>query len=75
MDKNADQNIVDLFLQWSVLVMFLKSDGLVEGGPEDQGVLYCFPRPIDKNTIGQVRGAFLTLQHLLPDVTESAPKR
>ncbi|PNF22078.1 Protein inturned [Cryptotermes secundus] len=54
-------------------VLYLNQEGLTEGGPENQGVVYCYPPPLQKNTLGSVRGAFLTLQHLLPDLAPSPP--
>lgn len=54
-------------------VLYLTQDGLTEGGPENQGVLYCYPLPVQKNMLGSARGAFLTLQHLLPDLAPSPP--
>jgi hypothetical protein len=56
-------------------VLYLTQEGLTEGGPENQGVLYCYPPPLQKNMLGSVRGAFLTLQHLLPDLAPSSPVR
>jgi hypothetical protein len=56
-------------------VLYLTQDGLTEGGPENQGVLYCYPPPVQKNMLGCARGAFLTLQHLLPDLAPSPPVR
>ncbi|XP_069695408.1 protein inturned isoform X2 [Periplaneta americana] len=52
-------------------VLYLTQEGLTEGGPEDQGVLYCYPPPVQKNTLGTARGAFLTLYHLMPDLAPS----
>jgi hypothetical protein len=56
-------------------VLYLTQEGLTEGGPENQGVLYCYPLPMQSNTLCSARGAFLTLQHLLPDLAPSQPVR
>lgn len=56
-------------------VLYLTQEGLTEGGPENQGVLYCYPAPMQSNTLCSARGAFITLQHLLPDVAPSPPVR
>jgi hypothetical protein len=62
-----------LLRELPVGVLYLTQDGLTEGGPENQGVLYCYPPPVQKNMLGCARGAFLTLQHLLPDLAPSPP--
>ena len=64
-----------LLRELPVGVLYLTQDGLTEGGPENQGVLYCYPPPVQKNMLGCARGAFLTLQHLLPDLAPSPPVR
>jgi len=64
-----------LLRELPVGVLYLTQDGLTEGGPEYQGVLYCYPPPVQKNMLGCARGAFLTLQHLLPDLAPSPPVR
>lgn len=64
-----------LLRELPVGVLYLTQDGLTEGGPENQGVLYCYPPPVQKNVLGCARGAFLTLQHLLPDLAPSPPVR
>lgn len=38
-------------------------------------VIYCFPQAIDKNVIYSIRGALLTLYHLLPKLVTEVPER
>ncbi|KAE8742738.1 hypothetical protein FOCC_FOCC011770 [Frankliniella occidentalis] len=66
--------IEKMLLLSPVGVLYLQLDGLTEGGPEDQGVLYCYPGSFKSNILGSVRGAFLTLFQLIPDITHSTPK-
>ncbi|KAK3909822.1 Protein inturned [Frankliniella fusca] len=67
--------IEKMLLLSPVGVLYLQLDGLTEGGPEDQGVLYCYPGNIKSNVLGSVRGAFLTLFQLIPDISHSTPRR
>lgn len=71
--SNPDE-IQHLHLQSFVGVLYLQLDGLTEGGPEDQGVVYCYPGNFKTNTLGSVRGAFLTLFQLIPEISQSVPK-
>lgn len=63
-----------LLSQLCVGVLYLQLDGLTEGGPEDQGVLYCYPGSLKSNFLSSIRGAFLTLFQLIPDISQSPPK-
>ena len=56
-----DSDLQNLLLQLPIGMLYLQLDGLTEGGPEDQGVLYCYPGNLKTNVLGPVRGAFLTL--------------
>lgn len=66
----ADLAEVDNLPFW---VVYVTQEGLTEGGPTDQGVVYLFPR--QDNTLCSVRGAFLTLHHLVPELTTSSALR
>ncbi|XP_034243272.1 protein inturned [Thrips palmi] len=63
-----------LLCQSSVGVLYLQLDGMTEGGPEDQGVLYCYPGRFKSNFLSSIRGAFLTLFQLIPDISQSPPR-
>lgn len=47
-------------------VVYVTEDGVCEGGPADQGLLYCYPR--EDNVLSTARGAFITINHLLPQL-------
>lgn len=63
----------DILCDFSVGVIYLATEGLTETGPEFEGVLYCYPTPLNRNTLCTSRGTFITLNHLLPDVLKSKP--
>lgn len=64
-----------LLCESPVGVLYLQLDGMTEGGPEDQGVLYSYPGSFKSNFLSSIRGAFLTLFQLIPDISQSTPKR
>lgn len=66
-----DNEISEILCKLSVGVIFLTTEGLSETGPEFQGVYYCYPGPLKENKLCGVRGAFITLYHLLPDIMKS----
>ncbi|KAK9878921.1 hypothetical protein WA026_003744 [Henosepilachna vigintioctopunctata] len=53
---------------------YIATDKLDEMGTEYQDIIYCYPRPVQKNTLCNSKGIFLTLSHLLQDITKSATK-
>ncbi|XP_015599831.1 protein inturned [Cephus cinctus] len=66
------ESLLDLFIG----VIYLKTTGLSETGPELQGVLYSFPCSQSVNTqtfLCTARGAFITLNHMLPGMTGPPP--
>nr|CAD7599221.1 unnamed protein product [Timema genevievae] len=70
----AATDLTPLLRELPVGLLYLTQEGLTEGGPEDQGVIYCYPPPSSSpNTLAMARGCFTTLHHLLPDVALSSP--
>lgn len=59
-------------------IIYLKTADLSEVAQELQDVLYTFPRSETKSTHSPLciaRGAFITLNHLLPSVAGQQPAR
>nr|CAD7405854.1 unnamed protein product [Timema cristinae] len=71
----AATDLTPLLRELPVGLLYLTQEGLTEGGPEDQGVIYCYPPSSSSspNTLAMARGCFTTLHHLLPDVALSSP--
>lgn len=77
MNKENNNPLMESLLDYSLGVTYLKTADLSEMGQEFQGVLYTFPRS-DKNVYSSLctaRGAFITLNHLLPGVAGQQPVR
>lgn len=53
-----------------VSILYLTTEGLSENGPENDGVLYCYPRPEKHNFLCTSRGTFITLNHLIPEISK-----
>jgi len=69
---------MESLLNYPLGVIYLKISDLSEIGQELQDVLYIFPRSESKNThsfLCKARGAFITLNHLLPSIMGSQPIR
>ncbi|KAG8273001.1 hypothetical protein J6590_030608 [Homalodisca vitripennis] len=52
-------------------VVYATQEGVTECGPADQGLLYHFPH--QDNVLSAARGSFITINHLLPELTTSSP--
>jgi hypothetical protein len=67
---------MESLLTYPLGVIYLKISDLSEIGQELQDVLYTFPRSESKNSfLCKARGAFITLNHLLPSIVGSQPIR
>jgi len=69
---------MESLLNYPLGVIYLKISDLSEIGQELQGVLYTFPRSESNNMhsfLCKARGAFITLNHLLPSIMGSQPIR
>lgn len=70
--------MMDSLLEKSAGAIYLKTTDLSENGPELQGVLYNFPPSENKSTqsvLCSTRGAFITLNHILPTIVLPKPLR
>ncbi|XP_024887243.1 protein inturned isoform X2 [Temnothorax curvispinosus] len=75
-NKENSNSFMESLLDYPLGVIYLKTADLSEMGQELQGVLYTFPRSETKNvhsSLCTARGAFITLNHLLPSIVGSQP--
>lgn len=70
---NEEEILNEVLCNFPIGVLYLKTEGLDENAPEYDGVIYCFPKPMNRNVLCNSRGTFMTLNHLLPEVTKSKP--
>ncbi|KAG6797320.1 protein inturned [Apis mellifera caucasica] len=71
MNKEESKDLMQSIINYPLGVLYLQTTELSEVGPELQGVLYTFPRSENKNMhsiLCTARGAFITLNHLLPEI-------
>ncbi|XP_043256589.1 protein inturned [Colletes gigas] len=76
MNKEESKDLMQSLLNYPLGVLYLRTTELSEMGPELQGVLYTLPRSENKNThsiLCTARGAFITLNHLLPGIAGLQP--
>ncbi|XP_063981427.1 protein inturned [Diachasmimorpha longicaudata] len=74
-DKEETKKLMESLLDYSFGVIYLQTSGLSESGPELQGVTYTYPRSESKthSILCTARGAFITLNHMLPETLGSQP--
>ncbi|XP_029659336.1 protein inturned isoform X2 [Formica exsecta] len=75
-NRENSNSLMELLLDYPLGVLYLKTTDLSEVGQELQGVLYTFPRSGTKNinsSLCTARGAFITLNHLLPSIVNLQP--
>ncbi|XP_011876832.1 PREDICTED: protein inturned [Vollenhovia emeryi] len=75
-NKKSSASFMESLLDCPLGVIYLKTADLSEMGQELQGVLYTFPRSETKNAhspLCTARGAFITLNHLLPSIVGPQP--
>ncbi|KOX74168.1 Protein inturned [Melipona quadrifasciata] len=71
MNKEESKDLMQSIMDYPLGVLYLQTTELSEVGPDLQGVLYAFPRSESKNIhsiLCTARGAFITLNHLLPGI-------
>ncbi|XP_017889125.1 protein inturned [Ceratina calcarata] len=71
MNKEESKDLMGSIVDYPLGVLYLRTTELSEIGSELQGVLYTFPRSETKNVhsiLCTARGAFITLNHLLPGI-------
>ncbi|XP_011694656.1 PREDICTED: protein inturned [Wasmannia auropunctata] len=76
LSKETSSSFMESLLNYPLGVIYLKTADLSEMGQELQGVLYTYPRFETKSahsSLCTARGAFITLNHLLPSIVGSEP--
>lgn len=69
-----EQNFFATLTRYPVGIVYIITDKISENNQENKDVSYCLPRPFQKNILCSSRGMYLTLNHLLNDVTKSKPR-
>ncbi|KAG7201957.1 hypothetical protein KM043_004661 [Ampulex compressa] len=75
-NREDDENVMQILSDYPLGILYLKTMELSEAGKELQGVSYIFPRSERKNTrsfLCSAKGAFITLNHLLPGIIGLQP--
>ncbi|XP_046835061.1 protein inturned isoform X2 [Vespa crabro] len=73
-NKGESVNLMESLLIYPLGIIYLCTTDLSETGQELQGVLYSFPRSDNvHSTLCSARGAFITLNHLLPEIVGAQP--
>lgn len=74
-DNTADgQYVSEKLMEYSMGVLYLNMDYFIENGNEYDAIVYSYPKLIENNILCKSRGIYVTLNHLLQDVTKEKPK-
>lgn len=68
-----DQMLLQTLCKHPVGIVYIDIEKLNENNQENEDIIYCFPRPLKKNILCISRGMYITLNHLLNDVTKTTP--
>lgn len=60
--------------EYPVGIVYVNTEKISENNKENEDVCYCLPRPAQKNVLCSSRGVYITLNHLLNEVTKSKPR-
>ncbi|XP_048515157.1 protein inturned isoform X3 [Athalia rosae] len=74
--EEYSRSLLESLMKFSVGIIFLRTTGLSETGPELQDVIYSFPRSPNKcmqSVLCRTRGAFVTLDHMLSSLLGPRP--
>ncbi|XP_023311186.1 protein inturned [Anoplophora glabripennis] len=71
--SDDDQLLMQTLCKHPLGIVYIDTEKLNENNQENEDVIYCFPRPFKKNILCNSRGMYITLNHLLNDITQTAP--
>lgn len=69
-----EQSFFSSLSQYPVGVVYINTEKITENNKENEDICYCMPRPLQKNILCTSRGMYITLNHLLNEVTKTKPK-
>ncbi|XP_045482988.1 protein inturned [Harmonia axyridis] len=72
--QDDNDRIQEQMCGFPVGFLYLDTDNMDESASEYQNVIYCYPRPLQKNILCSSKGIFITLNHLLKDITKNHTK-
>ncbi|KAJ8932886.1 hypothetical protein NQ314_014367 [Rhamnusium bicolor] len=68
-----EQLLLQTICKHPVGIVYINTENLNESNQENEDVTYCFPRPMPKNILCSSRGMYITLNHLLNEITKTKP--
>ncbi|XP_050305773.1 protein inturned [Anthonomus grandis grandis] len=76
LNSKVDENelVLQKMSDYPVGLAYINIDKLDENNKANEDLIYYYPKPIQKNILCTSRGMFITLSHLLQDITNSSTK-
>lgn len=69
-----EQSFFSTLSEYAVGVLYINTEKISENNQENEDVCYYLPRPSQKNVLCSSRGMYITLNHLLNEITKSKPR-
>lgn len=69
-----DQTVFQKLCGHPIGIVYVNTENLEESNEANEDLLYLFPRPHQKNILCVSRGMFITLSHLIQDITNTKPR-
>lgn len=69
-----EQLLTQTLCKHPVGIVYINTEKLSESNSDYEDIIYCYPRPLQKNILCGARGMFITLNHLLSDITKTEAK-
>lgn len=72
--SEEEQALLQTLCKHPIGILYIDTENLSENNQNNEDVTYCFPKPLQKNILASSRGMFITVNHLLYDLTKSRPR-
>lgn len=69
-----DSALMKALCKYPIGVVYINTEKLSENNQENEDIIYFYPRPLQKNILALSRGMYITLNHLLNEITKTTPR-
>ncbi|CAH1961039.1 unnamed protein product [Acanthoscelides obtectus] len=69
-----EQRLMHVLCARLVGMVYINTENLKESNKDNEDIVYCFPTPVKSNVLSTTRGMYITLNHLLNEITKSKPQ-
>nr|CAI5822166.1 unnamed protein product [Callosobruchus analis] len=69
-----EQRLLQVLCDRLLGMVYIDTENLKESNKDNEDIVYCFPTPVKKNILATTRGMYITLNHLMNEITKSKPQ-